>query len=223
MDEIKDLDSLKEQFTSEGVVLPGINVLFLDLSSTCTGYSIAKLDFVDKSAEVTKAGAIWFDSNWENVEKYSYIFNAIVNYFWVVEQIDYIVIEQYSINPKKMMGGQVLPELTGVVKVAANENGIKVSSILPQSWRSILGIKAKITTDAKGKKSKDFKTPVKEYVDKLMQVPADIRSNITKNLRATPHDLYDSVGIALAWVTRLGFKNIKTDNVQFNTHVGVIE
>ena len=79
-----------------------VNILFLDVSSTCTGYSIAEVNFSRKTAKIKKAGALWLNPDWAHQEKYSYVFNALVNYFWIVEQIDHIVIEQYSINPKKM-------------------------------------------------------------------------------------------------------------------------
>ena len=221
-EEIKDLEDLKKEVGKEGQLVTAINILFLDVSSTCVGYSICSVDFTHKQSVMKKAGAIWLDPNWSHAEKYSYMFNAISNYFWTVEAIDYIVVEQYSINPNKMVGVAVVPEMMGVIKCAGNENGVKVSSILPQSWRKILGIKPIITKNSKGKNERDFKTPTKDYVEKLIPVPQQVKSNITNNLRQTPSDLYDAVAISLAWLNKLGFANVNTSNVTINSHIGAI-
>ena len=53
------------------------HILFLDVSSTCTGFSIASVDWVNKKANLDKAGCIWFNSKWENAEKYDYIYHFI--------------------------------------------------------------------------------------------------------------------------------------------------
>ena len=53
------------------------NFLFLDVSSTCTGYSIAKIDFKTMRAEILKAGAIWLNPNWSHQEKYYYLQKAL--------------------------------------------------------------------------------------------------------------------------------------------------
>lgn len=218
--DIKSVDDLKNEI-KDGQHITSVNVLFLDVSSSCVGYSIFNLSFVGKKSILTKAGCLWLDPNWDHAEKYSYIFNALSNYFWTVEQIDYIVVEQYSINPKKMVGVAVVPEMMGVVKCAANENGVKVSSILPQSWRSILGIKADVTVNAKGKKERDFKDPAKRYVDALFTVPPQVVSNITKNQRQTPSDLYDAVCVGLAWTKKIGFATTDVSNVKINDHIGI--
>lgn len=218
--DIKSVDDLKNEI-KDGQHITSVNVLFLDVSSSCVGYSIFNLSFVGKKSILTKAGCLWLDTNWDHAEKYSYIFNALSNYFWTVEQIDYIVVEQYSINPKKMVGVAVVPEMMGVVKCAANENGVKVSSILPQSWRSILGIKADVTVNAKGKKERDFKDPAKRYVDALFTVPPQVVSNITKNQRQTPSDLYDAVCVGLAWTKKIGFATTDVSNVKINDHIGI--
>ena len=208
-----DIDSLKEQIKGEeGQAITEINVLFLDVSSNCTGYSICNINFHNKNAKLLKAGAIWFDPNWSHADKYSYIFHAIVTYFWIVEKVDYIVVEQYSINPKKMAGVHVVPEMMGVIKAAANENGIKVDSILPQSWRKILGIK---------KEGDDWKVPTKKKVlETVPNIPEESVSNVTNNTRRTPFDLYDAVAIGMAWLNKMGFPNLDTSQVEFNPHIG---
>jgi len=220
MGDIKSIDELKNEIP-DGQHITSINVLFLDVSSACVGYSIFQLSFAGKKSVLTKTGCLWLDPNWEHAEKYSYMFNALTNYFWTVEKIDYIVVEQYSINPKKMVGVAVVPEMMGVVKCAANENGVKVSSILPQSWRSVLGIKPDVTMNAKNKKERDFKEPAKRYVDALFTVPPQVISNITKNSRQTPYDLYDAVCVGLAWTKRLGFVSTDVSNVKINDHIGI--
>lgn len=218
-EEINSLDDLKKEVESEGQVVSSINILFLDVSSTCVGYSIANVNFSPRTAVMTKTGAIWLDPNWTHAEKYNYMFNSLVNYFWVVEQIDYIVVEQYSINPKKMVGVAVVPEMMGVIKCAAQENGIKVSSILPQSWRKILGIKPIVTIGNQGQKEKDYKTPTKNHIDAIATIPPQIKSNITQNMRTTPSDLYDSAAICIAWLNKLGFNQVNTSLVKVQTHV----
>jgi len=218
----KEIEALLEKELDENAIrVEEVNILFLDVSSTCVGYSIATVDFTNKKAKVTSAGALWFGSKWKHQEKYSYMFNAIVNYFWIVKKIDHIVVEQYSVNPKKMMGVNVVPEMQGAIKCAAQENGVNVTSILPQTWRSILGIKASITLDKKGKKVREYKEPTKIEVKKYTKVPVKITSNITKNERTAPSDIYDALAIDIAWLKRAGFK-IDCKNVKFNDHIGCI-
>ena len=213
MDQIESLDQLQNEVKVEEV-----NILFLDVSSTCTGYSIYRLNFHTKTAILQKAGALWMNQDWQHAEKYSYMFHAVSNYFWVVEQVDYIVTEQYSINPKRMSGVMTVPEMLGSIKTAAWENGIKVSSILPQQWRSKLGIKATVTNG-----EKDWKEPTKQKVLTLANVPEDTVSNITGQLRKSPSDLYDSIAIGWGWLIKFGIKSVQVSpNVKFNDHIGVI-
>src|SRR5690606_14747828 len=101
------------------VKLGDCNILFLDVSSSCTGFTIAKVDFINKKAEIIKAGPIWLDTHWEHAKKYDYLYNLVQNYFEVVEHIDFIVVEQYSINTSKMSGVLVSPEAHGAIKAAA--------------------------------------------------------------------------------------------------------
>ena len=222
--DVKDLESLKDDLQDEGQIITAINVLFLDISSSCTGYSVAEVDFGAKSVVWKSSGALWLDPNWSHQEKYSYMFNALSTYFFIVEQIDYIVVEQYSINPKKMSGVQVVSEMQGAIKAGAWENGIKVSSILPQTWRSILGISPDVTLDSKGKKKRDYKLPTKLEIEKrFTNIPSKITSNITGKDRQTPSDVHDALAIGLAWLVRLGFEEKKHNfsKLQVNTHIGV--
>lgn len=218
MVDLKDLEALKKDIKGEddAVRIDTVNILFLDISSSCTGYSIANVDFVTKKAKFKSAGCLWLDPDWCHQEKYSYMFNAILTYFWVVESIDYIVVEQYSVNPKKMMGINVVSEMQGAIKTAAWENGVKVASILPQSWRSLLGIKPIKNKDG----TKDYKTPTKDKVLEYTKVPDELISNITKNNRQTPSDVYDAIAIGLAWLKKFGLTNIDCSSMKYNTHIG---
>lgn len=214
------LDEVKGDISKAGQKVTTVNVLFLDVSSTCTGYSIMSVDFENKSASIKEAGALWLNNKkWTDQERYGYVFHVICDFFWIVKGIDYIVTEQYSINPKKMVGVQVLPELSGVLKAAAEENGVQVSSILPQTWRAQLGIKPVLGTNTKGKTTRDYKTPVKDYIENIYQVPTKCISNITEKERATPSDLYDAMAIGLGWCEKFGLK-AKPGPVKYNDHIG---
>lgn len=217
MVDIGNLEDLKKEIKGEedAVRVDTVNILFLDISSSCTGYSIANVDFVGKKATFKSAGCLWLDNDWTHQEKYSYMFNAILTYFWIVESIDYIVVEQYSVNPNKMMGVNVVSEMQGAIKTAAWENGVKVASILPQTWRSLLGIKP---IGPKGKK--DYKTPTKDKILEYVKVPEEVMSNITKNNRQTPSDVYDAMAIGIAWLKKFGLSRLDFSAIKFNTHIG---
>ena len=199
-----------------------VNVLFLDISSNCTGYAIAKFNIGSRSETVTitKCGCLWFGSDWDHQEKYSYMYNAILTYFELVESIDFIVHEQYAVNKDRMSGVMVIPEMIGAIKVAAKENGVRVDSFTPQSWRSQIGLKPIKTEDGK----KDFKTPCKEIMNSLFgSIPQYVVSNITNNNRTTPSDLYDALGLCLGWLKKHGYNNIDYSKLQFNTHIGSLD
>lgn len=214
VDNIQDINSLKDDLGNKDKVIEAVNILFLDISSACTGYSIANVNFTTKDIKFVKAGAIWLNPDWSHQEKYHYMYHVISTYFWVAEAIDYIVVEQYSVNPKKAMGVNVVSEMQGSIKAAAWENGVKVTSILPQTWRKHLQIKK----NSEG----DYKEPTKQKVLTYVAVPEESISNITGQTRNTPSDLYDAVALALGWLIKLGFDQtkIKFDNMRFNDHIG---
>lgn len=220
----KDIDSLKEELEIDKTAqqVTHVNILFMDISSTSTGYSIMSVDLNNKKATLTKAGNFWFDPAWSHQEKYSYMLHAVSTYFWIVEKIDHIIVEAYSVNPNKMMGVNVVSEMQGVVKAAAWENGVKVNSILPQTWRSQLGIKAKTVPGKDGKKKRDYKEPTKSKVLQYTQVPEKVMSNITNNERQTPSDVYDSIAIGLGWLKKFGITKVDTKNVEYNSHIGTM-
>lgn len=222
MGKLETLDDVKKDISEEGI--KEVNILFLDVSSTCTGYAIMSVNFHDKSSKLTKCGALWLSNkDWRDQEKYSYLFNAISQYFWIAGEVDYIVAEQYSINPNKMVGVQVLPEMMGVIKTAGEENGINVSSILPQTWRAQLGIKPNVTLDKNGKKKKDYKQPTKEKVLEHFEIPEKSVSNLTGKERNTPSDLYDAVAIGLGWTKKYGLDKLLDSEPEVNPHIGMLE
>lgn len=203
------------------VLIKNVAILFLDVSSTCTGYTVATLNLGDKAGLVTikRSGCLWFGSDWDHQTKYAYIFNAVLTYFEVVEQIDLLIHEQYSINKDRMAGVMVVPEMIGAIKVAAKENGVRVDSIPPQTWRAQIGLKP-VLKDGK----RDYKTPCKDIMNKLFgKIPDEVISNITKKLRATPSDVYDSMGVCLGWLKKNGYRNIDYSQVEYNSHIGSLE
>jgi Holliday junction resolvasome RuvABC endonuclease subunit len=212
---MQDLEEIKKELDSKAVIIEDVNVLFLDISSSCTGYSIANCNFSKKIANFTDSGCIWLDSNWSHQEKYSYMFNAVLVYFEVIKRIDYIIVEQYSVNPKKMMGINVVSEMQGAIKTAAWENGVKVGSILPQTWRSVL----KIKKNSEG----DFKEPTKNKVLEYVSIPEKVISNITKGERNTPSDVYDALAIGIAWLIKYNFKHLSFKDLEINSHIGALD
>lgn len=220
-----DFDEISKQILEEKkakgipeILVKNVNILFLDVSSTCTGYTIANLDISDKKAPVIikNAGVLWFDAEWDHPTKYSYIFNAILTYFELVENIDLIIHEQYSINKDRMSGVMVVPEMIGAIKVAAKENGVKIDSFAAQSWRSELKIKPVVVN-----KKRDYKTPCKDLIKTLFtNIPDSLLSNITGKNRAVPSDLYDSMGLCLGWLYRNNYKKIIFNKCLYNTHIG---
>lgn len=221
MAKLETLEDVKNDISEKGI--QKVNILFLDVSSTCTGYSIMEIDFHDKTSKLNKCGALWLSNkDWKDQQKYSYLFNAISQYFWISCEVDYIVAEQYSINPKKMVGVQVLPEMMGVIKTAAEENGVNVSTILPQTWRAQLKIKPTVTVNDKGSKSRDYKQPTKEKVLEYFTIPEKSISNITSKERNTPSDLYDAVAIGLGWTKKYGLDKLLPSDPEINPHIGAL-
>lgn len=211
VDQLPDLNSLQQIFEQK---VEYINILFLDLSSSCTGYSVVGLDFVNKKAIFKKSGAIWFNPDWKNQEKYHYIFSAVTNYFNIVDQIDFCVCEAYMLNPKKRMGSLVGPELHGAVQVALAEIGVTYMTMPVQTWRKHLGVKK----DSTG----DYKQPTKVQVEKFVTLPAEVKSNITGSTRALPNDLVDSLGIALGTLKKWGISNFDFSKIEFQSDIGVV-
>lgn len=202
------------------------SILFLDVSSSCTGYAVAECDWETRSANIKETGALWFDPKWSHQNKYHYIGKAIMEYFYVTGRCDYIVHESYAVNPNQMGGVLVVPEMLGAIKFAAAENGIGIDCIPPQTWRKHCGIKPDVT-EVKGKKKRDYKEPAKRFVLTKTDIPEKIISNITESERNTPSDVYDACGIAYGWLASFKqildepfFRQVKFDNLEINNHIG---
>jgi hypothetical protein len=211
---MEDFENLKEMLDKNAVRLEGATILALDPSSSCTGYRLASVDFKKKTAKITKAGVLWFGKDWSHAQKYHYMMRSLLEYFYVLEAIDHVVIERYSINDRKMSGVLVNPELQGAIKGALYEHEIIVDSIPPQTWRSKLGIK-------KDKAKNDYKGPTKTYINSVLtNIPDKVTSNITGKERSTPSDFYDSIGVMAGWLTKLGIKVTNSELDQVNPHIG---
>lgn len=193
--------------------------LFLDMSSTCTGYAVAKME--GRKCTISRAGALWFGKDWENGEKYFYLQSFITNDLYVVNAITDVIYESYHVNPKQVGNSLVVPEMIGAMKACLYDIAslpLGCEDIAPTSWRKSLGVKAIKTpkTDkfgnnllsGKGKiqYNNDWKTPVINYMDTLFdnKVPKSIQSNITGKVRSTPNDLYDALGICIGWHKKFG-------------------
>ena len=65
-EEVNDIEALKKEIESKGQKVTDVNILFLDLSASCTGYALAKVNFERKTAKFVNTGAIWFDDSWKD-------------------------------------------------------------------------------------------------------------------------------------------------------------
>jgi len=197
------------------------NILFLDISSTCTGYSVAECDFVNRKATITKAGALWFKKDMKGGDKYNYLARCITEYFYIMGLCDFLVHEAYAINMNQRSGIMVTPEMIGAVKAACSDLGVDYMHISPQTWRMHLGVKPTITINKEGKKKREYKQPTIDIIDTMTNIPNEIFSNVTKKLRSTPNDLYDAIGVSYGWLHEIKlFNSIKiSKNMDINTHV----
>lgn len=195
--------------------------LFLDLSSTCTGYVVAKME--GRRCIISRAGVMWFPTDCPNGLKYHQMHQA-VGEFYTVNAVTDIIYESYHVNPAQVGHSLVVPEMIGAVKAACHDvwgMPIGYEDMSPTAWRGKLGIQPIKTPklDKSGKPvykqtkkgmqpvvERDFKTPVINYMDKLFegQIPKMLKSNVTGNLRATPNDLYDAFGVCVGWHKKFG-------------------
>lgn len=209
---------------SKPIYLGDEPTLFLDISSTCTGWCVGSMDRRTKKATISKAGVIWFDKKWEHGFKYNYLDKFITDFAYILYGVCHIVAEGYMFNKNRVMGTAVIPEATGSVKAICYEMDppLDFYSVYPQTWRSILGIKK----DTKATGTKMWKEPTKKLVNKRFpkQIPEKLVSNVTGKERPTPYDLFDSICIALAWFEHEnnGCTKITIDGEAFkNTTVNV--
>lgn len=211
--------------------------LFLDTSSSCTGYVVARLDrgkslnMSDATCVIERAGAIWFPANWTNPQKYAYMYKLVTEDFYITSAITDIIYERYSFSPSQRMGSLVVPEMIGAIKAATQDvcsMPLGVEEIAPQTWRSQIGLKAiettvqvkdKKTGAIKSKKQRDFKTPCVDYFKGKYEIPEKILSNVTGKERATPHDVFDAFGICEGWHRKLGITKFELKDNAFNIYI----
>src|SRR5271154_3039496 len=213
MDEKKPVNFEKRQRDPNSIYIDQTRILFLDPSSSCTGFAVAAINSVKKEAEIISAGALWFGSDWNTGKKLRYIFSAIRNYFFILNQgVSEVVCEEYFFPMGvKVTGSTVVPEMIGVACLAAADEdpALEFTKVSASAWRGLLGVKPDKTplVDKEGKPvlnklgkqkmSKDFKTPVARFVKTLIDVPDEFTSNITGNPRQTPDDVTDVLGMAI--------------------------
>lgn len=196
--------------------------LFLDLSSSCSGYCIAKME--GRKCIIARLGAMWFPTDCPNGQKY-YQMQQAVSEFYTVNAVTDIIYESYHVNPNQVGNSLVVPEMIGAVKAACFDvfgMPIGCEDFSPTAWRGKLGIQPIKTPklDKMGnpllKKSRagrmmevterDYKTPTINYMDIVFdgQLPKTLKSNITGNFRAVPNDMYDALGVCLGWHKKFG-------------------
>ena len=183
--------------------------LFLDLSSSCTGFAIVSFDTQSQTATIHKAGALWFGDDWKHGQKYRYIVDKLMDEFYVQDEIVDIVHEKYSVSFDQRGGCLVVPEMIGAIKAACYDvmgHPIGLEDMAPQSWRKYVGIKPV----EKPEGGRDYKQPTIDHIDNLFNnaIPKKLQSNVTGNMRATPNDVYDAIGLALGWHYKLGIKKV---------------
>lgn len=169
-------------------------ILFLDISSTCTGIVVAS-----KEGKITHhlVTAMWYKKDEPMQEKCRRIYRMVIN---LNEEYNFekIVFEMYSANMKRSNGMLVCPMLQGAVLAATGKLELPYDEITPQTWRKNCGIKKRKELG----QSLQWKIPTKEYFDKKMEVPQKIESNITGKMRTCPYDVYDALGICEGYYGR---------------------
>jgi hypothetical protein len=206
------LDSIQETDMGESTRL------FLDISSTCTGFVISKME--GRTCTITRMGVMWFPSDCPNGQKY-YQLQQAIGEFYSIDAITDIIYESFHVNPSQVGNSLVVPEMIGAVKAACYDifgMPIGIEDFSPTAWRGRLGVQPIKTPklDKNGKHihtakgtpqfDRDFKTPVINYMDKLFnnKIPKMLKSNITGNMRSCPNDLYDALGICVGWNKKFG-------------------
>jgi len=173
--------------------------LFLDVSSTCTGWVVANMDSRTKEVTIQKAGVIWFGDDTPHGKRYRMLCEFVLDIAYIMFHIQNIIAEGYMVNIKRVMGTLVIPEAQGAIKAACFETipPLGFYNMFPQSWRSVLGIKK----DTNFAGTKAWKEPTKTRVEQLLgqKLPEKIVSNVTGKERPMPYDMFDALAISIAW------------------------
>lgn len=214
------MDFEKQKRDPNATYLDQTRILFIDPSSSCTGFAMVGINQVRKEAEIISAGPLWFGTDWDEGKKLRYLFGAIRNYFFILNQgVSEVVCEEYFFprmgKMAKVTGSTIVPEMIGVVCLSAADEdpALDFTKVSAQAWRKLLDVKPDVTEHptlkdgrGKAKKIKDFKTPVARYVNEIIPVPKEFISNITGNARQTPDDVTDVLGMAIGVLKSRGFK-----------------
>jgi len=177
----------------------GDKLLFLDLSSTCTGYVVTDFNKDKSEAEILDCGAFWYEADITHGLKYYTICKFILE-LCKKYHICGIVLEGYFINPYKTGGCSVVPELQGAVKAFVYTLSLIPSCSIfpPQSWRS----SCKIKKDATKTGGAAWKEVTKKRIEEILNIkfPEKVISNVTEKNRKFPYDISDSLGICIGWL-----------------------
>lgn len=175
--------------------------IFLDISSTCSGFTIAEI--YNDRAHIVETGAIWRPHSWEkHGQYYKYLIDFLVDKFEKTDNISLVVFERYFLSPNKGHGVSVVSEAIGAVKASCHypQTPIKYDGIPPPSWRSALGIKK----DHTQKGSNQYKVPTKVKIEELLNItfPEKITDTFTGKRRNLPTDLVDSIGVCMGYLRK---------------------
>jgi hypothetical protein len=125
---------------------------------------------------------------------------------------DKVITESFFMNPKLRTGMSVIPTINGFIEKSCAEHKVDYAEVSPSTWRKQLDIK--FIKDSKGKR--DYKTPTKEEVENIIgKLPAEIESNITRKMRATPHDVWDVLAITISEARQQGIEKVEISNSCF--------
>lgn len=174
-------------------------VVCIDPSGSHMAYSVCSLDFDSGIFTVNAAGMIWTKGSYDRPDRLQYMqgcLTRLIQYPPIYEYAPNLVVtEAYFSNPKMLTGGTaIIPTINCFIEMLAKETNSYYQEIGASTWRSILNIKPDKTPSG----VKDFKTPVKRFIQAYTNVPETIPSNIDLKLRKTPTDLYDVLGMSLA-------------------------
>jgi hypothetical protein len=180
-------------------------ILFLDISSSSTGYALAELDLQTTIASIYEIGFIKLYEGAPAGYKYNIIRNLVLNDFYI-KGVDIIVAEEYFINMKNRCGCLVVPELHGALKSACFEVSPSISWQYSKvtEWKKGLTGKARI----KGIKGKEEKKRIETKVRELYDLPEIVINPITHKENKVPDDIYDVLGILTHFYIQSGATKI---------------
>lgn len=174
--------------------------LFLDISSTCTGYVLAEES--ESIVTIKDVGVIWFPKEFTTEDKCYAMYRFVVNKD-ADQRLNTVVFERYSFNMQNPNGSLVCPQLQGAVMAAASGLKVPTDEITPQTWRSQCGLKKP--------KGGDWKKIVEAHFRAIYDVPEKIESNVTGNLRTVPTDYFDVLGVCEGYYRKKNYRKFTKD------------